>query len=279
VEFRIVDALMRLASRGSRGEPTRIDGIPVNARFARLYVLHAASRSPSAEDGSAIARYEVNYEDGSAAAVHVVYGEELRDWWTIDRGMPVPRGTLAWTGSNPSARRAGKSLRLYLTMWENPHPDRKVLSINYVSTLARSAPFCVAMTVEQAAMDKQAPKPGGRPDASEADRDQVESGSGSNRGQAPSPDVVRLLLRFGLVVRGRETARARALMRRSAGEKVGSIRGPASAVGAGTEQQIGGGPGAAGPRARRRPELGLSHEWWARRRFSRRPGAKAATRR
>ena len=79
MEFRIVDALMQVASRGSRGEPTRIDGIPVNARFARLHGLHAASRSPSAEDGSTIARYQVNYEDGSAAAVHVVYGEDLRD--------------------------------------------------------------------------------------------------------------------------------------------------------------------------------------------------------
>jgi len=166
VEFRIVNAMIQLASRAADIEPARVDGIPVNAKFAKLYILHAASRSLSPRDGTAIGRYEVNYEEGSVATVHVVYGEDLRDWWVIDRGVPVTRGMLAWAGSNPSARRAGKSLRLYATIWENPHPDRKVLSIDYISAMTNASPFCVAMTIEQPPKDKGASKPSGKPDAS-----------------------------------------------------------------------------------------------------------------
>ena len=123
VEFRIVDALMYLARGPGRDRPTEINGIPVNKTFKRLYLLHAAARSPTATNGTTIARYQLNYEDGHTAPVDIVYGEDLRDWWTIDDGSPLTRGTLVWRGSNPSAQRAGRALRLYVTMRTNPHPD------------------------------------------------------------------------------------------------------------------------------------------------------------
>ena len=40
-------------------------------------------------------------------------------------------------------------LRLYLGVWENPHPEKKVTELGYSSAAARSAPFCVAITVEE----------------------------------------------------------------------------------------------------------------------------------
>ena len=56
-----------------------------------------------------------------------------------------------WQGSSPAASLRNATLRLYLTMWENPQPDKKVISIDYVSTNTTAGPFCVAMTVEEAA--------------------------------------------------------------------------------------------------------------------------------
>ena len=50
---------------------------------------------------------------------------------------------------NPKARLFLKSLRLYVTRWENPHPEKKVRTIDFISSTTHAAPFCLAMTVEE----------------------------------------------------------------------------------------------------------------------------------
>ena len=80
--------------------------------------------------------------------VPIVYGEDVRDWWHEHRS-PLTRAKLGWVGMNPKARLFLKSLRLYVSLWENPHPQKKVTRIDYISTNAAAAPFCVAMTVEE----------------------------------------------------------------------------------------------------------------------------------
>ena len=40
-------------------------------------------------------------------------------------------------------------------MWENPHPDKRVSAIDFISTTSHAAPFCLAMTVEQVAVPKK----------------------------------------------------------------------------------------------------------------------------
>jgi hypothetical protein len=48
------------------------------------------------------------------------------------------------------SKQVGARVRLYLTTWANPKPDKKVVGINYLSKKADTvaAPFCVAMTLE-----------------------------------------------------------------------------------------------------------------------------------
>jgi hypothetical protein len=41
-------------------------------------------------------------------------------------------------------------IRLYLTTWENPKPDKKITAIDYSTTKETPcAPFCVAMSAEE----------------------------------------------------------------------------------------------------------------------------------
>jgi hypothetical protein len=44
---------------------------------------------------------------------------------------------------------AGCSLWLFSLTWKNPQPEKKVVSIDLVSTLTDAAPFVVAMTAEE----------------------------------------------------------------------------------------------------------------------------------
>ena len=46
-----------------------------------------------------------------------------------------------WVGRNAATKEAKIYLRLYLSVWENPHPDKTVASLDYVSAMTVAAPF------------------------------------------------------------------------------------------------------------------------------------------
>ncbi|MGO9114530.1 MAG: SUMF1/EgtB/PvdO family nonheme iron enzyme, partial [Thermoguttaceae bacterium] len=168
VKFWIGNSAIQLGSKKLPNAPRKVEGIPVNRTVARLYVLHAVQYGRP-EDGvpdeTMIGQYDVRYEDGSALMIPIVQGQDVRDWWNSDGSKAVTRGRVAWTGSNEASKRSNQSLRLYLGAWDNPNPDKKVLSIDYISADTAAAPFCVAMTVEEPVEpkgDKPTPPPASR---------------------------------------------------------------------------------------------------------------------
>jgi hypothetical protein len=152
VRFNVGDGLIQLAGTKLVGRPPAVEGIAVNRRFHQLYILHGTqygTGGDSVKDGTTIGHYLLHYEDGTTEAVPIVYGEDVRNWWNDDGSRPVARGTIAWVGS--SAAVTGPMIRLYLTAWENPHSDKTATAVDYVSTnTTPAAPFCVAVTVEEA---------------------------------------------------------------------------------------------------------------------------------
>jgi hypothetical protein len=73
------------------------------------------------------------------------------DWWAYPDQKAPTRSKVGWEGENEAAKGFEAKIKLYLTTWENPHPDKKVLRIDYVATMPDqdAAPFCVAMSVEE----------------------------------------------------------------------------------------------------------------------------------
>jgi len=56
---------------------------------------------------------------------------------------------VAWTGATLHTEPRGIALRLCLSVWDNPHPDRPVATLDFVSTMTNpAAPFCVALAVQ-----------------------------------------------------------------------------------------------------------------------------------
>jgi hypothetical protein len=77
-----IHSLVRLlgltfAQRG-QVHPAQIGGIPINARFDELLVIHAAA-FPEA-DGTEIARIRLKYPNGRRHEYPIVYGRHCRDW-------------------------------------------------------------------------------------------------------------------------------------------------------------------------------------------------------
>ncbi|MGA2067982.1 MAG: hypothetical protein ABSG86_23635 [Thermoguttaceae bacterium] len=160
VKFRIGETGIHLAGKRLPAMPTTVEGIPIHRRAIVLYILHATQWGVpqySVMDGMTIGRYQVHYVDGTAATIPIVCGRDVRDWWSRSE-KPVTRGQVAWAGRNPSASREKFYIRLYLTTWENPHPEKPVATIDYSSTMTDAAPFCVAMTTEDPAPTRPAPR-------------------------------------------------------------------------------------------------------------------------
>jgi beta-galactosidase len=132
----------------------RAEAITVDKSFIRLYIIQGAQFG-SADDGTPIGQYRVHYEGGTAAVISIVLGEDVRDWWDVDHSRAVTRGIVAWDGQNAASREKNSRLRLYLAAWDNPHPEKKVVSIDFLRDgPSEAAPFCVAMTVEEPAAGK-----------------------------------------------------------------------------------------------------------------------------
>jgi hypothetical protein len=140
---------LRLASRA-----LLVSGIAVNRKVQRLHFLHAASfsdihrKNGGQQDGAVIGSYVVHYQDGSSVDVPIVYGRDVRDWWNWDDSKPVTGGRVAWTGTNTYAARFNIAVRLYVSSWSNPHPEKNVATIDVRSANSISAPICVAITAE-----------------------------------------------------------------------------------------------------------------------------------
>jgi hypothetical protein len=148
VTFEIGKSLIQLGSTQIKDKPDAVVGIPVDRAFERLHILHASGCSFS-EENTVIAMYVIHYSDNTREGFEIVHGQDVYDWWYGDEDKEPVRSRVAWKGSNDSAKSRGKDIRLYHSTWKNPHPSKKVVSIDFLAAEgAISAPFCVAITLE-----------------------------------------------------------------------------------------------------------------------------------
>jgi hypothetical protein len=149
VKFQIGDGVVQLGSSNVAGKPEKVEGIKVGRKFGKLSILHATGYS--APDDTVIGKYLINYDDKTTETIEIVFGKDVVDWWAYPGRAEPTRGKIAWEGENEPAKGFEAKIRLYLTIWQNPHPKKKVVTIDYVATAqdTGAAPFCVAMTAEE----------------------------------------------------------------------------------------------------------------------------------
>jgi outer membrane protein assembly factor BamB len=148
VRCKIGEGLIQLSGKLTTGRPEKVEGIKVGMACARLHFLHATQWQ--AADDTIVGSYTVTYDDKSQDKIPIVYGKDVRDWWSREGAAAPSRARVAWEGENDAARNINSRIRLYLRTWNNPKPGRKVISIDLTATnKADAAPFCVAITVEE----------------------------------------------------------------------------------------------------------------------------------
>ncbi len=142
--------------------PVGVYGIPVERKCARLHFLHASGWHKADEDGSVLGHIEIRYTERPPERIELRYAEpggelagaphrssvaKVWDWWYPDP-VALPAEAV-WSGSNEPSRRSGRRLALFQHVWENPHPEESVRSIDYVSAMQRkAAPFLISVSAD-----------------------------------------------------------------------------------------------------------------------------------
>jgi hypothetical protein len=149
VKFRIDQGMIRLGNDKVNAKHQKVEGVKIGRKVGKLHFLHGTEHS--AGDGAVIARYVVHYSDKTKAEVEVAYGKDVVDWWAYPAQVAPTTGKVAWEGENEPAKGFDAKIKLYRMSWKNPHPKKKVVSLDFVATATDTPvlPFCVAITAEK----------------------------------------------------------------------------------------------------------------------------------
>lgn len=120
--------------------------IPVGRHGKRLHFLHSAHFGDHAGELSGF--YRLHYADGSTAELPLRSGVDIGEWWNGFLFSRCDAGSVAWEGETSWSKRHDHKVRLYHRAWDNPHPDREIVSMDLVAEGYAVVPFLVALTVE-----------------------------------------------------------------------------------------------------------------------------------
>ncbi len=133
--------------RGTRANvqslPVQVE-VPLHRTFTALNVLHATPWTTPA-DRDTVGRYVLTYEDGSSVTQPIQYGRHVRAWTDAQASSMIPAP--AWSGST----RDGLAVNLTTLTWTNPHPERPVRSVTFVSEGTGAALAVLGLTLTGAA--------------------------------------------------------------------------------------------------------------------------------
>jgi len=130
--------------------PTAITNVPVRFPCQRLHFLVGTGWFDT--PGTQIGRFVLHLADGSQQVRPLRYGKDVRNWHffpeeTEPAGGPEP----IWKGPQQRWRERWpeRGVRLYKVTWENPRPQVKVETLDFISAMASAAPFLIAVTAEE----------------------------------------------------------------------------------------------------------------------------------
>jgi hypothetical protein len=124
--------------------PQEAKGIPVASKCRRLHFLH--STGWSASDGTQVGTYRLNYLGGQTRELAIIYGRQVRDWFSSPASQSLDTNTVVAWSVKPARDADNKTL--FRTSWDNPLPEVELKSIDFVSSMADPAPFLIAISVE-----------------------------------------------------------------------------------------------------------------------------------
>ena len=118
--------------------PEEVNDIEIDSPAKKLHFVHAMSRTDEKPG-----KYVVHYDCGSTVDIPLENKYNIYNWW-YPKDLNLENVRFAWTGKNP--RRS--SIGVFHYAWENPHPEKVIKSLDFVSYESNASPILVAVTAE-----------------------------------------------------------------------------------------------------------------------------------
>jgi WD40 repeat protein/serine/threonine protein kinase len=143
--------VIELAAADKTYLPERVNAIQVKQKARRLCFLHACGSStadsvkPEAE-GTKMAAYVINYADGAHEEIPIIYGQHLRVYNSRKDSSKqlAQHSALEWKETNM----VQYPIQLFKSTWENPSLDKRIETIDLISTVGEFRPVLFAITAE-----------------------------------------------------------------------------------------------------------------------------------
>jgi len=146
-----VRGIVQVGSKDRAAErfPSRIDGIKIQQKCARLHFLHSAGFGSVTDEGQQVGSYIVHFATNRMQLeIPIIYGPDVRNWHRLAGEQPSTDSNLAWQGTNALSADSHDLIRLFTTTWVNLVPGVEIESIDFVSSMGKVAPFLIAITVD-----------------------------------------------------------------------------------------------------------------------------------
>jgi beta-lactamase regulating signal transducer with metallopeptidase domain len=129
-----------------------LEGIQVGRPFDELHLIHYVKYAAD-RGGTPVARFRLNYADGSDFEFQILYGAQVRTYCKTaieDDDRPTdPSSKVIWRSPHDEGSEVVTS-RLFETVLPNPFPAKVVQSLDVYSGIGRSCYCLVAATVAKA---------------------------------------------------------------------------------------------------------------------------------
>jgi hypothetical protein len=132
--------------------PDQMLGIPVGQKGRRIRFLQGAFFGNFDAPDTLIGKYILHFADETVLERDLFLGRDVRNTWADPPPTGDPHFAVACIlpdpKTNPEDEPHRASTRLYVMTCDNPHPDKEIVSLDFVSFRQLAAPFLVAVTVE-----------------------------------------------------------------------------------------------------------------------------------
>ena len=146
VPFKVEDANLRIFGTNAAQNPEKIEEIKVEMTAKTAYFVHMTGWEAPGNPGY---KFVMNYEDGSSEELLMQSHVNLDDWCHVPGQVPG-RGALTDENSTWIWRESGVtcgSVGVIATKWENPHPDKRIKTMDFASLNTAAVPAVFAITL------------------------------------------------------------------------------------------------------------------------------------
>lgn len=143
VPFKVEDANLRIFGTNSAQNPESIEGIKVGMKARTIYFLHMTGWEAV---GMPSYKFVMNYEGGAKEELLLESHVNSDDWCHVPAQLSDKNSAWAWKEAGVTCGTVG----VIATKWVNPHPNKYIETIDFVSLKTAAVPGLFAITLGDA---------------------------------------------------------------------------------------------------------------------------------